>query len=186
MIGPCDEKRLRALLADNYGTILSLTEECPLVYYVCAAMEDGAAVPQEYFVVDRKSPAISKVAKGYGSPLDMEPELLCYAFSDIHSGYKIIQYEIYRYRLKHGLPLDAPESVHEYAIHSAEEHPEYFGTYPAPMVTPGGDMVRYCVLSNGVYYIETDRGMDLIAISFPLWQTLSQCSCTVKKHNKQN
>ena len=94
MIGPHDEKRLRALLADKYGTILSLTEECPLVYYVCAAMEDGAAVPQEYFVVDKKSPAISKRAKCYGSPLDMEPELLYYAFSDIHSGYKIIQYEM--------------------------------------------------------------------------------------------
>lgn len=55
-----------------------------------------------------------------------------------------------------GQPVESPDSLHELAIYNAEYHPEYFGAYPAPMLTPHGYMVRYRTLDNGIHLLETD------------------------------
>ena len=69
--------------------------------------------------------------------------------------------------------MESPNSLHELAIYNAEYHPDYFGSYPAPMLTPHGYMVRYHTLDNGIHLLETDQGVELVAFCFPLWNVLS-------------
>ena len=160
-------------LSKIYGENISLMEECPKVYHISVKHSELELIPNEYFIVEAGSPVISLRAKRMGRPVEGQPELLEYLIDRPDSGSKVIQYEIYRYRLKNKLPLNAPESLYEFAIHCAEYHPDYFGAYPAPVITPHGYTVRYIALENGIHLIETDQGEDYISFSFPLWQTLS-------------
>lgn len=177
-----DYDRLRGILSNRYGEILSLMEECPGVLYVSAKRDETDGVPCEYYIVLRDAAIISCEGKAYGQLINSCPELLVYPFDKPDSGHKIIAYEIYRYKLQNKLPVNFPDSLHEMAIHSAEYHPDYFGLYPAPMLTPHGYLVRYRTLDNGIFLLETDCGEEMVAFCFPLWQVLSRFAQKVGEH----
>ena len=177
-----NDERMQDILSEMLGEILSLVKECPGVHFVSVRQSGEDIFPREYYIIEESAPAISREAKQYGQPLDGVPNLLAYAVDEPESGYKIIEYEIYRYKLQNKLTVDFPDSLHEMAIHSAEYHPDYFGAYPAPMLTPHGYMVRYRALDNGIYLLETDQGTDLVAFCFPLWQILSPFAQKAGEH----
>jgi hypothetical protein len=55
------------------------------------------------------------------------------------------------------------------AVYGAEENPEYFGSYPAPLSTPHGATLRCLQITHGGFAVETERGDRMIAIAYPIW-----------------
>lgn len=156
---------------DGLGRVIRIEQEGPGVYYVAAKDPAGAfRLPGEYYVVRRDSPAIPREAKTYGVPLPQYPMLLSYALDEADNGHRIVRYELYKYRLQHGLPLPEQSALHDTAVYGMELHPEYFGPYPVPLHTPRGNTVRHKRLLNGVYWIETDQCRELLAVCYPIGQ----------------
>ena len=162
-------ERLPFCLDDTVGEIVRASQECPGVYYIAARKQDGKFLADEYYVVEKSSPAISKEAMVYGRMPEEDSRVLLYSFAEERRGYKIIEYEIYRYQVRHGIYADGQTSLRDIAFYNMEYHPEYFGTYPAPLATPRGRTARYKPLMNGVFWIETGTGEEVLAVCYPIW-----------------
>lgn len=170
------------MLANELGEISHWKEECPGVYYLSFLPEsEGALFCAEYYLVLDNAP-ISKEARGYGQPLENGQGLL-FSLEQEGSGAKIIEYEIYRYLVAHQLPLPEGESLHACAVYAAEDYPEYFGMLPVPALTPWGYTARYRALASGVYWIETDRCEEVLAVGHPIWE--ADLSDSVLRHAHQ-
>lgn len=167
------EYSLENMLGTIYQEILSLEEECPGVYYLSARKNELDLLPHEYYIVNKSAQAISARAKEYGQSIEGIPGFLFFSIDDLKSGQKIVAYEILRYRVRAHIPIDPAESLYEFSLYAAEYHPEYFGAYPAPLLTPCGRTVRYQTIENGICWLETDRGEDMVAFCLPLWELLS-------------
>ncbi len=88
-----------------------------------------------------------------------------------------MDYEGLRYLTVNHLPIPELESLHTTAAYSMEYHPEYFGEYPVPVMTPAGHTLRYKRLDNGIYWLETDQGKQLLSVCYPVWTSeLSQAA----------
>ena len=112
---------------------------------------------------------LSERAKAYGTPLPHHPDLLLYNMGEDTSGWRIVHYECLRYRTIHQLLRDEDESLHSASMYAMELHPEYFGSYPAPVITPRGYLIRYEPIMSGVFAIETDRCEKMVAVCYPVW-----------------
>ena len=85
--------------------------ECPGVYYLAVKPEtDHCPFPTEYYLV-LDGVLISKDAKKYGTPLENGRGLV-FSLEQEGSGAKIIEYEIFRYRVLHHLPLPGNETLY--------------------------------------------------------------------------
>lgn len=136
-------ERLPFCLDDTVGEIVRACQECPGVYYIAARKQDGRFLADEYYVVERSSPAISKEAMAYGRMSEEDSRVLLYPFAEERHGYKIIEYEIYRYQVRHGMYADGQTSLRDVAFFNMEYHPEYFGPYRAyPGQLSGGMLQR--------------------------------------------
>ena len=150
------------------GELVSAELECPGVYYLAVMLEgDRCPLPMEYYLVLDGAP-ISKEAMGYGTPLE-NGQGLVFSMEREGSGAKIIEYEIFRYRVLHHLPLPGNETLHGCAVYAAELYPGYFGMLPVPALTPWGYTTRHRTLSSGIYWIETDQCVEVLAVSHPAW-----------------
>lgn len=58
-----------AALSEVYGEIIAMQEECPGIYYVSARRDEAELFGQEYYIMDKRSPALSDKAKAYGQPV---------------------------------------------------------------------------------------------------------------------
>ena len=177
-------ERLPFCLDDTVGGIVRACQECPGVYYIAARKQDGRFLADEYYVVERSSPAISKEAMAYGRMSEEDSRVLLYPFAEERHGYKIVEYEIYRYQVRHGMYADGQTSLRDVAFFNMEYHPEYFGPYPAPLATPRGRTARYKPLMNGVFWIETGTGEEVLAVCYPIWNC--DFSETVLKQSEQS
>lgn len=140
----------------------------PGVYFL--AGKKGAHYPEMY-VVTADAPAISEKARSYGQELPGHPDLRVYELDQPGSGRYIIDFELRRYRMKCHLPeVEGEDSLYTAALYGAEEHPDYFGTFPVPSLTPRGYTVRHKTILNGVYWLETDRCEEMLAVCYPIWQ----------------
>ena len=176
-------ERLPFCLDDTVGEIVRASQECPGVYYIAARKQDGKFLADEYYVVEKSSPAISKEAMAYGRMPEEDSRVLLYSFAEERRGYKIIEYEIYRYQVgTEYMQTDRPRFVILlFTIWS--NHPEYFGPYPAPLATPRGRTARYKPLMNGIFWIETGTGEEVLAVCYPIWNC--DFSETVLKQSEQ-
>mgnify|MGYP000447115253 CR=1 FL=1 len=120
-------ERLPFCLDDTVGEIVRASQECPGVYYIAARKQNGKFLADEYYVVEKSSPAISKEAMAYGRMPEEDSRVLLYSFAEERQGHKIIEYEIYRYQVRHGIYADGQTSLRDIAFYNMEYHPEYFG-----------------------------------------------------------
>lgn len=164
-----DYNQLRNVLENLYGEVLSLSEECPGVCYTSVKPAEVDIFAYEYYIIDKTTETISHEAKAYGQPIEGHPDLLIYPVGESDSGDKIVEYEIYRYRVSHQLPIPKGTSLHGCAVYGAEVYPEYFGMLPVPALTPWGYTTRHRALDNGIYWIETDQCKEVLAVSHPAW-----------------
>lgn len=155
-------------LTDDLGEVIRAEQESPGVYY---ALVDpyAEARDHEYYLIERNSSVISNEAKSYGLTLKHNPELLAVPLNKEHGGGSIIRYEIYKYRIQHRQSLPNGESLLTTGIYGMEDYPDYFGKFPAPLITPHGFTVRYKELKNGIFAIETELCEKMIAVCYPLW-----------------
>lgn len=151
-------------LEDELGQLLLTEQECSGVYYLVAKHEDDPIATEYYVVTD--TPIISQEAKMYGKK---HTTFWIFSKADDTSGWRIIDYELGKYRVRNRLPQEC--SLHEIALNAAEFHPEYFGTYPVPFCTPRGYTTRHWILENGIYWIETDQCEEFLAACYPVWST---------------
>lgn len=128
------------------------------------------------------SPAITQRAKQYGKAVPGHPELLIYFFEEERGGFKIIEYEVAKYWVENGYPLESGGTFHGIKLFNMEFHPEYFGPYPVPSITPVGRTRKHYTLQNGVYLLESDEGERVLSICYPIWSTeLSDYSLSISK-----
>ena len=95
-------------------------QERPVVYYIAARKQDGKFLADEYYAVEKSSPAISKEAMVYGRMPEEDSRVLLYSFAEERRGYKIIEYEIYRYQVRHGIHADGQTSLRDVAFFNME------------------------------------------------------------------
>ena len=62
---------------DTVGEIVRASQECPGVYYIAARKQDGKFLADEYYVVEKSSPAISKEAMAYLKQGEGRNTLVC-------------------------------------------------------------------------------------------------------------
>ena len=140
------------------------------IYYIGAHKEDSASCfAAEYYVVENDTKIISAQAKAYGTPIEGCSDLLLFQAEVEGKGFEIIEFELARYRVANHIPLDPLESPYDIALFAAEDYPDYFGPYPAPTVTPFGNLLRYISLENGIIWMETDGEGWALALSYPIW-----------------
>ena len=170
-VGPNWQSNIPFDVENMLGKILVEETEGPGVYYIAARGKVDSHIAQEYYIVTTDSPAVSQAAKTYGHAISGHADLLLYSFEEEHGGYKIIEYEIARYRVENGIPLQDTTSLRDIKLFGMCYHPEYFGPHPVPPSTPTGQTVRHWTIENGVYQLETNGGRQYLAICYPIWST---------------
>ena len=153
------------LLAYELGEIHRWEEECPGVYYL-AVLPDTANAEEYYIVLEDAS--ISQEVRAMGRPLQSAP-VLTYRLDSEDGAYTAVKYEVLKYLTLHGLPLPEDSSLLDAALFGAERCPNYFGAYPVPLCTPWGRTLRHRPLDNGVYWIETEQCVEVLAVCYPVW-----------------
>jgi len=166
-------------LEDALGKVSQWELVCPGVYYICVDEgKDGTRLLDEYYVVEKDSPAISAEAKAYGKAVPGQPSLLSYGAIWEGTGKEAVDYESQRYLLERGYTPEGARRLRETALFAMETLPSYFGRFPAPRITPRGNTLRYRTLADGVFWIETDRCEQVLALSYPVWQgDVSEQTC---------
>lgn len=166
------------LLESLLGEINAVEQESPGVCYLSVSGNEEWS-SGEYYAVWSDVPNISKEAKSYGLRPEQCPELLLYPFMKDDSGWRIIQYELYKYRIVNRLPMSEESDFIDTTLHSIEIHPEYFGLFPVPVLTPWGYTLRHKMLDNGVYWLETNQCQRVLSVCFPIYQELSSAAVEI-------
>lgn len=139
-----------------------------------AVLEDQeTGIAEEAFIVSRNAVNISMAAKRYGVTTTEHPELLVYLESSTGNSRYIIEYELFRYKIRNQLPIPEGENIRTLAAIGTEMYPGYFGTYPVPYLTPWGYTTRHKVLSSGLFWLETEQFHQGLAVAFPKYDDLS-------------
>ena len=160
---------LEYILESVFGEVLDIEDLAPGVcLFAISRNERGFA--REYYLVDQTSTIISSKAKSYGKPIEGHPDLLVYDVDVADSGYQIIRYEIALYQYKKHSTPEAMKELRNMACYGTENHPEYFGTFPAPIDTPRGRTLRSKSIWNGVWCLETDQGENTYGYLFFPWE----------------
>ena len=168
-------------LTAELGEVVEAELRSPDVYYL--ALTDGQLHPEVY-VVTKDAPAISEKARSYGQRFPDHPDLCVYDLHQLGSGRYVIDYEMLRYRMKRHLPeIETEDSLQTAAIYGAEEHPDYFGNFPVPFFTPRGCTARHRTIMNGVYWLETDRCEEILAVCYPIWE--ADITISEQSHGEQ-
>lgn len=153
----------------DLGEITAWEQFCGDIYRVTAICPDNL-LPDEYYIFPANTQILSAAAKAYGSPLSSRPELLSVLHNVTGSGSTVIHYEVLRYLTRNKLPFpEGEDNYHVVAVYGMESNPEYFGAYPVPLITPHGYMLRYKVIFNGMFALETELGDRMVAIAYPIW-----------------
>lgn len=130
-------------------------------------------VTVEAFIVLKNAVEISAAAKQYGKTDPDHPNFLVYKEDGEGNTRYIVGYELFRYRILHGLPLPEGDTIRSIAATGAEMYPEYFGGYPVPFLTPWGCTTRHKIIANGLYWLETEQCRRGLAVSCPKYDDLS-------------
>ena len=153
-------------IADELGEIVFAEQVCGDVYLI-TTRDFETYLPSEYYIFPEHSAILSAPAKAYGVPVPGCPELRMVQLGFSGSGSSAVHYEILRHKIRNNIPMD--EDIREVAVYGMESDPDYFGTFPAPMDTPRGAVLRYLQIINGIFALETESGDRLIAIAYPIW-----------------
>ncbi len=169
-------------VSDELGEVADFHKECPGVYYIATANEDACSLfNAEYYVVTNEATMISTAARSYGEQIGTSPVMLAYDLNDASSGQYIINYEILQYKSQNKLPLPEDRTIHEIAVFGREVHPDYFGAFPVPQLTPWGYTLRYKILTNGLYWIQTDACQTVLSVCFPKQDILSSAAVNLSR-----
>lgn len=176
-----DSERL-ALLGSELGEIQRCERLCPGIYYVCVQPNpDHGRFCSEYYIVLENAP-IPREAMLLGKPLQ-KVDGLYYELGTEEGSRTVVEYELCKYAIDHGLSLPEGMTLQEAAVNGMELCPQYFGMFPVPSLTPWGRTLRYKVLENGIAWIETDQCVETLALCNPIWST--ELSVRAREYGQQ-
>ena len=142
----------------QYGKIRYAEKLGPGVYFITTSRDHSWSLGGEYLVVTSDSPAISDKAHAYGTPLPTNPITYLYSYNDyFDKGRWVVEYELHKYCLEHGIPLPKGESLQNDIARGMEVCPEYFGEFPIPAETPWGAPIQADKVGNGVFWLKTEQ-----------------------------
>ncbi len=153
------------LLAHELGEIYHWEEERPGVYYLSILPTIGEG--REYYAVLEGAPSTQE-ARAIGRKLEGIP-VLVYRLEAEDGTWMVVEYEILRYKETHGLSMPEGKFVRVAALYGAELRPDYFGAYPVPFLIPWGHTLRHRPLDNGIYWIEAEQCVEVLAVCYPIW-----------------
>lgn len=157
---------------DELGMVMEANLVIPGVYdAVLEQSETGLAI--EAYIVLKNVTGLSDIAKKFGKPAPGYPCLLVYLEDEVGDTKYIIDYELFRHRILHRLPLPETDNIRSIAAIGAELYPGYFGYYPVPFLTPWGCTTRNKIIANGLYWLETERCQRGLAVAYPKYDDLS-------------
>lgn len=150
-----------------WGEVKEIEEECPGVFYIITSVEESVLCREIYAVTRKAIPdIISKEAVRYGKEQD---GIYFFECGIEGSGFELVKYELLRYRTRHNLPLEAGDTLYSYAVFCMDKYPKYFGNFIPPRSTPWGMTIRYKRAAEGVFFLETDRCVWVLALSYSVW-----------------
>lgn len=163
---------IQQMVEDTFGEVIKIENLAPGMYEaVVRPGEDRIGFAGDYYIVETDSSIISSAAKAHGKLIEGYTGVISFDVDDTPSGKFIIDYELAKYRIRQGIPLLEGESLRSIALYGMEHHPDYFGEYPVPSLTPWGYTVRHKRIDNGVYWIETDKCKNVLSVCYPYWNT---------------
>ena len=160
-------------VSGEYGEVRRVELECPGIYSLQISSTEEHPCGHEMYLVTADAP-IPQEARSYGMENAVLPGFLFYEYEGQDGAWKIIKYEILKYRVKNRLPLEEFDDLHTAALFGAELCPAYFGAYPVPSLTPWGYTTRHKTIHNGVYWIETDQCVSALAVSYVMHDDFSE------------
>lgn len=152
------------------GTLVTAKECCPGVYYLATKRDKRLFCDEYYAVVENyDGKAISKETIFYGK---LSNGAYYFEYGRDNSGWDLVEFELLRYQIKYGTSVWGltDDDLYCRAIYAAELYPDYFGSYIPPRLTPYGQTLRYKTVTNGIYFLETDQCVWLLAICYPIWE----------------
>lgn len=153
---------------DVWGELKGVDEACPGVFYLVTYSQEHIACRELYAVTPEAVPnIISKEAVAYGKKA--EDDICIFEYGVDGNGWELIHYEVLRYRVKHGIPVEETDSLYSAAIYAVDQYPAYFGGTIPPRTTPWGLTVRYKKVADGIFFLETNRCEWVLALSQPIW-----------------
>lgn len=157
---------------DDLGMVTQADLVMPGVYdTVLENPETGVGI--EAYIALKNAPGLSAAAKKFGKTAPGYPELLVYSEGKTGNARYIVSYELFQYRILHSLPLPENDNIRSIAAIGAEMYPGYFGGYPVPFLTPWGCTTRNKIISNGLYWLETEQCQRGLAVAYPKYDDLS-------------
>ena len=167
--------RFGAAVKKEYGAIHYAEELGPGVYYIATLPPQGHYFGGECLVVTADSPIISDRARTFGTPLPTNPITYIYSHNDyFDKGRWVVEYELHKYCLEHGIPLPQGGSLREDIARGMETCPEYFGEFPIPMETPWGAPIQADKVGNGVFWLRTEQEGWVLTIAYPICEDISE------------
>lgn len=152
----------------RWGKLVMAKVCCSGVYFIATEQENSCLCNEYYAVVeDYDGKAISTETLAYGVLSD---GAYYFKFGEDGTGWKLVEFELLRYQTKYGEPVwGLTDNLYCTATYATELYPEYFGCFIPPRLTPYGQTIRYKTVTNGIYFLETDRCVWLLAICYPIW-----------------
>lgn len=162
-------EELLSILNYELGEVADWEELCPGVYSLGMRLNpDSAYACGEFYLVLEEAP-ISQEARALGKPLPGTTALLYPIDPPDEAAWTAVMYELCRNGLCHGIHAIEGWSLADAAMEGMELCPTYFGSFPVPPRTPWGWTLRHRALDNGVYWMETDQRVEVLAVCHPIW-----------------
>ncbi len=155
---------------EKYGKLNDAAEEAPGVFFLCTE-RPGRMLGQEYYVVTPQA-VPSVISPEVADCGIADGEIRIFEYRTHTDPYKLVEHEVIRYRVKHGLPLKvANDSLYCSFVYCAEYFPWYFGGTIPPTYTPFGLTIRVKKADEGIFFLETDQCRWVLAVSYSIWDS---------------
>jgi len=154
---------------EHWGKLKTVVEACPGVYYVHTGASVKGFLGRELYVVTKA--AIPSIISREVAVRGIEVgDARIFENEDSDSIYNLVDYELMRYCVKNGLPIEKEKgSLYGAAVDGAQYFPWYFGGTIPPRSTPFGLTVRVKKAGEGLFFLETDQCRWVLAVAFPIW-----------------
>ena len=153
---------------EKTGVITFAEQVCPGVFNI-NIRDDDTFAPRSFYVVTAEAVPriISLEAARYGELCD---DRLFFEEGVSRSGWELVDYEVSRYKLRQGIPLE-DDNIYSLSQIYGERYPEYFGGLVKPNHVPfGGRVLRTKKAAEGLYFVETEKFEWLLAVHHVIWQ----------------
>lgn len=165
------KEELLSALRHELGEVIEWDELCPDVFYIGVQLDPDCPYQCGEYCLALPDAPISQEARALGKAADGVPGLLYPVDPPVEGGWTAILYEVCKIRSRHDLPPLEGWSLADAAMEGMELCSAYFGPFPVPPRTPWGWTLRHRALDNGIYWMETDQCVEVLAVCHPIWSS---------------